>query len=404
MHLTVFNIDMTRVAQLCLVLGLAPLTSAFAQVPTPLAQILSSEIAISRERAEIKLELEDGRKLTLATVAGAPGFQRNGDIITLGVERGGAVDRSWRELLNAAMDAQTSLLPEMLVGWQSPSATGTELDRALEEILLGKSAAAAGVAGPAAVAPGMNDSVLRLENKIEQLNEELKQTRKVAIKNRAHRGPDWLAPLRHVGRGISGIFAVLVTYAVLFGLGFAIVIFGGRKYIEGVADTVRAGLGRSFLVGLAGSFLLLPVFVLGVIVLAISIVGIPALLVWVPVFPIATLLAALLGFIGVAHAAGESWAERRYYGSEWFTRANSYYFMATGLTLLASFFVAANVIRMAGPWLGFINAILTFLGIMVTFTAICIGFGAVLISRGGSRVNGRVPDADDAPAFEESHA
>jgi hypothetical protein len=165
-------------------------------------------------------------------------------------------------------------------------------------------------------------------------------------------------------------------------------MFGGRKYIEGVADTVRAGIGRAFLVGLAGSFLLLPVFVLGIIALAISIVGIPALIVWIPLFPLGAAAAVLLGYLAVAHAAGESWAERRYYGSEWFTRANSYYFMASGLALLGALFFAANVITMAGPWLGFINNILNFFGVILTWAAATIGFGAVLISRGGSRLGG----------------
>lgn len=382
-------------------LALAVILAAPAARATLLAQsakIVSSEIAISRERAEIKLELENGNKVTLATVAGAPASLQHvgstGDeVYTLGVQRGDAVDRSWRDLLNKAMEAQTSDLWSMLRNWHSPAASGSELDRILETVLSENSGPGMVSAPAAPVAPGMNDSVTKLEDRIQHLQDQLEHARGDAVRQSRHsRGPDWLSPLRHVGRGITGIFATLVTYAVLFGLGFILVLFGGRKYIEGVADTVRAGMGRSFLVGLAGSFLLLPVFVLGVIALAISIVGIPALLVWIPVFPIATLLGVLLGFIGVAHAAGESWGERRYYGSEWFTRANSYYFMSTGLALMASLFIAAHVITMAGPWLGFINHILNFLGIMLTWGAATIGFGAVLISRGGSRgQNGDTP-------------
>jgi hypothetical protein len=354
--------------------------------------IVSSEISISRERAEIKLELDNGRKLTVATIAGASrALQRGGvpgdESVTLGVERGGAIDRSWRELLNRAMDAQTSELQPLLRAWESPAPGGAELDRALEAGLDGS--AVAPPAPPAAVAPGMNDSVTRLQSKIELLQEELEEARGDAIAaTRKGRGPDWFAPLRHVWRGVSGVFSLLVTFTVLFGIGFVTVMFGGRKYIEGVADTVRAGIGRAFLVGLAGSFLLLPVFVLGIIALAISIVGIPALIVWIPLFPLGAAAAVLLGYLAVAHAAGESWAERRYYGSEWFTRANSYYFMASGLALLGALFFAANVITMAGPWLGFINNILNFFGVILTWAAATIGFGAVLISRGGSRLGG----------------
>ncbi|MGQ0560439.1 MAG: hypothetical protein ACT443_01040, partial [Gemmatimonadota bacterium] len=371
-----------------LALALAPTALAAQQ---PASRIISSEIAVSRERAEIKLELEDGRKLTLATTTAAPAdasLQRSttssGDqILTLGVERGGELDRSWRELLNRAMEVETSQLGGILRDWQSPNARGADLDATLEAALLGQLPPAA------PVPPGMNDSVVKLETRIQQLEEQLHDARDDATSTEHRRpGPDMFAPVRHIVRGITGIFALLITYAVLFGIGFVVVMFGGRKYIEGVADTVREGAGRSFLVGLAGSFLLVPVFVLGIIALAISIVGIPALLVWIPLFPVATLLAGLLGLLGVAHAAGERWAERHYNGNEWFNRANSYYFMATGLVLFSAFFVAANVIAMAGPWLGWLNALLNVFGVLVTISAALIGFGAVLLSRGGSRPAG----------------
>lgn len=389
-----------------LVLGLilAPFASAFAQTPAAVGTITSSEIAISRDRAEIKLEMDDGRKLTFATTTGAASspLQRIGEpsgdqTLTLGVNRGDAVDRTWRDLLNAAMEADATLLGTLLRDWTSPDASGTTFDAAIDAALTGQAAPSA----PAApVAPGMGDSVVRLETKIEQLERELKEARGDAITvTRERRGPDWLAPLRHVARGITGIFSLLITYAVLFGLGFVTVMFGGRKYIEGVADTVRQGVGRSFLVGLAGAFLVIPVFVLGIIALAISIVGIPALLIWVPLFPIATLLAILLGFLGVAHSAGEAWAERQYNGGEWFSRANSYYFMAAGLALMSVLFIAANVITMAGPWLGFLNNILNFLGVVVTWAAATIGLGAVLISRGGSRTG--MTSLDGTPTYTE---
>lgn len=390
------------VSKFVLALLVAPFATAQAQQPAVPGAITSSEIAISRERAEIKLEMADGRKLTFATATGAAPMQRIGsaggdETLVLGVKRGDAVDRSWRDLLNAAMEADATVLAGLLRDWKSPDAAGSTFDAAVDAALGGLPSPVV----PAAVAPGMNDSVVRLESKIQQLEEELK-AREAAAENRKARargGPDWLAPLRHVARGITAIFALLVTYAVLFGLGFVVVMFGGRKYIEGVADTVRLGVGRAFLVGLAGEFLLIPVFVLGIIALAISIVGIPALLIWVPLFPLAACLAVLLGFLGVAHSAGEAWAERQYNGSEWFTRANSYYFMAAGLTLLSALFFAANVISMAGPWLGFINNILNFLGVVVTWAAATVGLGAVLISRAGSRNPAGTYDA--APSFSE---
>lgn len=375
---------------------------ALVQAPQQTSHIISSEIAISRERAEIKLELDNGRKLTLATTTGpavsevtATGDQN----IALNVNRGDVLDRSWRDLLNAAMEASGPALGAMLTGWHSPTPMGESLDQALEAAIAG---GASPPAPPAALKPGMNDTLVKLEQRIQQLEEQLDEARgRATTAARRNRGPDWLAPVRHVARGITGIFATIITYAVIFGLGFVTIMLGGRKYIEGVADTVRGGMGRAFLVGLAGSFLLIPVWILGAIALAISIVGIPALLIWIPLFPIAALLGVALGFLGVAHATGENWAERQYTGTDWYTRANSYYFLGAGLALLSALFIAANVITMAGPWLGFINNLLNFLGIVITWGACTIGLGAVLISRGGSRTEangtlGQTSFAEDA--------
>ena len=410
---TAFNMTRTF-ASLVAVAALMP-TASMAQ--QSLSRVLSSEIAISRERAEIQLELDNGRKVTLATttrpatggrvrIPGGSPLQRtvtaSGDeLLVLEVERGSAVDRSWRDLLNSAMDATPESLASVLRDWTPPGRTDGALafNDALEGALAG--AQSAPPAPPVPVAPGViDDSVLKLESKIQQLEEQLDHAREHAIEARnQRRGPDWWAPFRRVWQGISGIFSVLITYIVLFGIGFVAILFGARKYLEGVADTVRISVGRAFLVGLAGSFLLIPVFVLGCIALAISIVGIPALLVWVPLFPVGAVVAVVLGFLGVAHAAGESWAERNYYGSEWFRRGNSYYFMMTGLMLLGALFFAGNVVHMAGPWLDFIKNLLFFFGVVLTWAAATVGFGAVLISRGGSRA--ATPAVEQSSLFTE---
>ena len=390
---------------LTLLIAVSALFAGDVAAQQPLSRILSSEIAISRDRAEIQLELENGRKMTLATTAGessaaAGQLQQtvtaSGDqILVLPVRRGDAVDRSWRELLNRAIEADAADLAPMLREWRAPRG-GSDLDNALDQALLGGSAPAAPI--PPAV---IDDSVVKLESKIQHLEEQLNEARERAIGARnARRGPDWLAPFRRVWQGISGILSLIITYAVLFGIALIAILFGARKYVEGVADTVRAGVGRAFLVGLAGAFLLIPVFVLGVIALAISIVGIPALIVWIPLFPVGALAAVVLGYLAVAHAAGESWAERNYYGSDWFRRGNSYYFIMTGLILLGSLFFAGNVVHMAGPWLDFIKGILFFFGVVLTWASATVGFGAVLISRGGSRPVSRT-GAEQSSLFTE---
>ncbi len=190
--------------------------------------------------------------------------------------------------------------------------------------------------------------------------------------------------LQRLGGGFSKLFSLLLTYGVLVGLGLAAVFFG-RRYLEGVADTARHATLRSGLVGMATLFLLVPAFILGAIALAISIVGIPALVLWVPLFPAAAGTALVFGYLGVAHAAGEALAERRFYGGEWFKRANSYYYVITGVALLVALFAASFVVEMTGPWLDFVSGILLFLGVVLTMATTAIGLGAVLVSRAGTR-------------------
>jgi len=371
-------------------------SAAAAQEPesTSRPRILASEISISRGETELRLELAGGDQLRIVTsagpenrvvrsrVSGEPGSLRQE--IELSTTRGGALDRSWRELLERATETPSDNLPELLAGWTAPRG-GEEVDRALELMLSGQVQEVS--ANVPIEAEQLGDSLSRLERRVRELTARLEESQDVPMTARPDRGRrnEFMSPFRHIGRGFAGVMSVLVALAVLFGLGFAIVFFGGRPHLEAVADTARHFTIRSFLVGLAASFLVVPAYILGAIVLTISIVGIPALLVWLPLFPLAVVLAAVLGYLAVAHAAGEAFAERRFYGGQWFTRANSYYYLLTGLGLLLALFIAANIVQMAGPWLGFIHGLLTFFGIMLTWAVFTTGFGAVLITRAGTR-------------------
>jgi hypothetical protein len=184
----------------------------------------------------------------------------------------------------------------------------------------------------------------------------------------------------NLGNAIADLFENLLTLVVLVVLGVFIVHFGKDK-LEVVATTARRAPAQSAMVGLAGGFLLIPVWILGVVALAISIIGIPLLLAWVPVFPIAVALAGLLGYVAVARNVGEWVAEQEYRGLEWIRGSNTFYVVVVGLAALMVPAIAASFLRILG--LGFIHGLLTFVASAVTFIALAVGFGAVLLTRGG---------------------
>ncbi len=189
-------------------------------------------------------------------------------------------------------------------------------------------------------------------------------------------------PVRNLVSGFLGLLQTVVTFAVLLLLGGAILYLFPRN-LKVIGDTVRNEPGRSALVGIAGFVLFFPVWIVGMVALAISIIGIPLLLGWIPFFPVAIALSCVLGFLAIAFAAGESLSERGLRGLEWVDEANALHQMALGIGVFLIAFAGASVVQMAGPWLGFLRGLLLFAGVLGVLAAVTIGFGAVLLSRAG---------------------
>lgn len=428
----------TRLPALVIAAAVLAAPAAAQEAAAGAGAILSSDISLSEDAARLRLELQSGQDMVLHLDADG-GVVVNGDRIA-SYKRRDALDQAWRSMLQAAMDARPGTLSGLLAGWSPPQeagAAGTRLDQALETALA--SSAAAVQAPPAAPTPppvpgDMGDSIQRLNERIreleqmvgdpealeglrrlealrsleelerledldhldglnipavidlrERLEDDIREEVRVELRSSGNDWSDgWQSPWRHITSGIGEIFSTLVVYAILVGLGLLAVFFG-RKYLEAIADTAREQTVRAGLVGLAGSFLVVPAFILGALALAISIIGIPLLLVYLPLYPVAVLVAALAGYLAIAHGAGEALAERRFTGTDWFARANSYYYIVTGVGLLLVLYFTGSIVGMAGPWLDVLEGLLMFLAVVVTWIAFTIGFGAVLISRAGTR-------------------
>ena len=196
------------------------------------------------------------------------------------------------------------------------------------------------------------------------------------VATRVRLGRSWFAP---IGQGLVGVMETLALGLVLAGVGAAL-IFYGLPHLNRLSDTVRNDTGRAVAVGLAANFLVIPAFIVGLVALAVTIVGIPLLLVYVPLFWVAVAGAALIGVVSVAHALGERTAEQR--GSFELRHRNAYAYVFTGLALLLAPLLAAHVLGMTG-FLGFVGDLVgLFAGVMLWLAA-SVGVGAVLIT--GSR-------------------
>lgn len=196
-------------------------------------------------------------------------------------------------------------------------------------------------------------------------------------------GFSFLSPFRSVVRGVGGLIETIFTVLVLGLLGAVAVSFA-RENIEIVAETARQAPGRAAMVGLAGTFLLIPIWVLGVVALVVSIVGIPVAIAWLPLFPAAVLIAGLFGYLAVAKNAGEWLADSGYTWTDWVRKSNPIHTIVAGLIGLMLAFAAAHILSIL-PFFGFLSGLLVFVGCVITFAAIQIGFGAVLLTRGGRR-------------------
>ena len=170
-----------------------------------------------------------------------------------------------------------------------------------------------------------------------------------------------------VPRLIGTVFRVLLL--LLFA---SIAMVVARSSVERSAQRVSDNPIKATLVGLAAEVLFVPVLVLTCVVLAISIVGIPLLLL-MPFVVLLFLILALVGFTGTALAIGE-WARRR------FSLGSPSGFADVWLGILIILFpvLIGRLVGLGGFLAGPIVFLLVAAGLGVEFLAWSTGLGAVL--------------------------
>ena len=178
-------------------------------------------------------------------------------------------------------------------------------------------------------------------------------------------------------------FDILITFVIVGLLTWLATGLAGER-VGVVVRAIAHQPARSAVVGLAGGFAAVPVYVIGTAALVATMLGIPLLIVWVPLFPVAVLVAALVGLVGVSDHVGR-WVLRR--GFRWLNRADPRRPSYTRLLGLGTMFIP----WVAGSWFqvlpltGWVGNLLQAAGTMGFFLAVATGFGAVILTRGGVR-------------------
>lgn len=207
-----------------------------------------------------------------------------------------------------------------------------------------------------------------------------------------------------IGEGAEGLVSTLTLALILCLIGSGLVFYALPR-LERVSGTIRRDAGRAAAVGIAANFLSLPAFVVGVVVLAVTIIGIPLLVLYVPLFWVALSAAAAFGVVAVAHAVGEHTAEQS--GSFGSMRRNAYSYTFTGIGILLAPLFAAHLLELTG-FLAWLGDLVELLGSLLLWAAATVGFGAVVLTRAGTRAGwpwkpaglAYDPIFDDEPAFE----
>jgi len=178
--------------------------------------------------------------------------------------------------------------------------------------------------------------------------------------------------------GSVDLVATLVRVG-LVGLLAALMIAVLPSPVRRVADRVAAEPWRSGFVGLAAQLLFVPLLVVTVVILAVSIIGIPLLLL-VPFGLIAVVVALVMGFAGASCAVGR-WIGQRAGGGI----PGLLVSLVVGLAVVFAVTVIAKFLGLAGLPLRMVVGGILVAGFLIEYVAWTVGLGGVLLSRFGRR-------------------
>jgi hypothetical protein len=201
---------------------------------------------------------------------------------------------------------------------------------------------------------------------------------------------DWfhLSPFDWVLGQAWRVFGLVVLVLVAF-----LALLLGRTPIDRIGRRVESDPWKTGLVGLATQILFVPLLIMVVVIMAVSIIGIPFLLL-VPFALLAIGIAIFLGYVGVALKLGDLLRARFGWSIE-----SPYMVLLVGLLGLQIWSLIGHAINFNGPPLRLFAALFLFFGFLVGYVAWTLATGGAILTRFGTAESWarRPPPAPLAP-------
>lgn len=204
--------------------------------------------------------------------------------------------------------------------------------------------------------------------------------------NEVRMGPAAFFDRSRFGRGIFSRFWPFTPFVNLAGTSLraavlmllaCILILLARKPIEQIGERAIAEPLKAGVVGLLAELLFFPTLIALVVLLAVTIIGIP-LLVLVPFALLGLVIVLLMGFTAVAYRLGERVAA--HFG--WPARG-PYLWTVMGIVIVLAPILLARIVGLAGGGLALVAIPLIVIGFLLEYLAWTVGFGAAVLARFG---------------------
>jgi hypothetical protein len=179
----------------------------------------------------------------------------------------------------------------------------------------------------------------------------------------------------------SGLLVTLLWIALFLIVGSLFVLFANRP-LERVEANLRSSPLKAGLVGFLAQVLFLPAYIIGLVLLVITIIGIPIAILWSFGFFVAGFLATLFGFSAVARLLGHALSNRMNRPLH-----SPYAALLVGFIALFGSNLLANLFNFGPGLMDGFSLFFFILGILVLYLAGTAGFGAVLLTRFGTRTS-----------------